>query len=193
GQADLCAQHGVFFHNTVVRDLNQIVDLGVAPDAGFVQAAAVNAGIGLDFDIVFNHELADLRDLVPVSVVVLGEAEAVRAEDHAVLHDHVVPDHTVFADRDVGVSQEIVADFYPAIDDHVGQQSAVLAEFDLRADHRVSADRGAGSDPGGGIDHGGGVDAPRGRRRPVKKTDGPGINRLRGLPAPQRVCRTRRV
>src|SRR5437899_6016268 len=140
-QAHLGAEHGIFGNNAVVPDLDQIVDFCVAADAGLVQAGAVNTGIGLDFHVVFQHHAPDLRDLVPAAAVVFGKAEAVRADNNAVVQQHVVADLTVFANGHVCVCEKIPADLYAAIDHHMRQDSPVFSDLHVTSDHHASSER----------------------------------------------------
>src|SRR5262249_5024933 len=91
-QAYLRAQHGVFADHAVVGHMGQVVEFRVPPNARFTKAGPVNATVGLDLHIVFNHDPADLGNFVPVSLIVLGEPESIRADDHAVVEQHVIAD-----------------------------------------------------------------------------------------------------
>ena len=95
-----------------MADLHKIVDLHPAPDVSFADAGAVDAGIRLDFHIVFDHDGRRLRNLVPLSFGSLGEAESVGADDDAVLQEDVVADPAILADYRVRMRKEIVADLY---------------------------------------------------------------------------------
>ena len=105
---------------------------------------------------------------------VAGEAEAVGADDDAVLQDDVVAEPAVLADDGVGVGEEVAADVGVGIDDDVRQQRGVLAEDDVVADDSVCADVGAGADLRGGCDDGGGMDSGRVRGRLVEQFQGVG-------------------
>ena len=48
-----------------VADLDEVVDLGAGVDAGFADGGAVDAGVGLDLDVVFKDGAARLQDFVP--------------------------------------------------------------------------------------------------------------------------------
>jgi hypothetical protein len=61
GEAGLSGDYNVLPDLTVVADVDQVIDFCAATDAGFVERAAVDGGVGPDFDIVFNDETADLR------------------------------------------------------------------------------------------------------------------------------------
>ncbi len=137
-----------------VADLHQIVDLRAAADVSFAHAGAVDAGVGLDLDVVFNHHRLGLRNLVPASSVVLGEAEAVGADDHAILQKHIISQAAALADDRMGVGKEVVTDLRPAIDDHMGQQHRILADLDVFADHHVRSNVRARADARRRMHHG---------------------------------------
>ena len=65
GEADLGAEEGVFADRRAVADLDEVVDFGAGVDAGFADGGAVDGGVGLDFDVVFEDGRAGLEDLVP--------------------------------------------------------------------------------------------------------------------------------
>ena len=123
-----------------VTDLHQIVDLGAAPDASFLHAGAIDAGVGLDFDIIFNDDRLGLHDLVPVRGVIFGEAEAVGADDCAILQQHAVAQSAAFAHYGVCVGEEVVANLDVAIDHHVRQQHRIASNLYSRADYHIRTD-----------------------------------------------------
>ena len=72
GHAHLGTEHGVFADSTVMSHLNQVIDFGSAPDAALAQAGAVNAGVGLDLDIIFDYNFAGLGNFLPAAILVLA-------------------------------------------------------------------------------------------------------------------------
>ncbi len=90
GESDLAAEQGVFADFRGVADEDQVVKLGAAADARLADGGAVDAGVGLDFDVVFQDGGAGLQHFVPAAVRLLGEAKAIRADDDAVLQDDAV-------------------------------------------------------------------------------------------------------
>jgi hypothetical protein len=48
-------------------------------------AGAIDAGISLDLDIIFQHRWTRLHNLVPLPAIILGESEAVSADDCPIL------------------------------------------------------------------------------------------------------------
>src|SRR5262249_17502948 len=81
---DLRAQHGVIAAAAGVADLYEVVEFRVVANSGLAQAGPVDAGVGLDFHIVFDHPLARLRNLVPPALIIRGEAKSIRADDGSV-------------------------------------------------------------------------------------------------------------
>jgi len=86
-----------------VADLDEIVDFGTGVDTGLSDGGAVDAGVCLDFYVIFEHGWAGLNDLVPFAVGLPGEAEAVCPDDGPVLQDNVVAEVAVLTDDRVGV------------------------------------------------------------------------------------------
>ncbi len=119
--------------------LHQVVDFDAAPNASFTNAGAIDAGIRLHLDVIFQHRRAGLRDLFP-AIAIAGKAEAVAANDDAVLQDDVVAQAAVFTHDRVGVCEEVVANACSAIDDHVRQEYGVVANLDIVIDHDVGRD-----------------------------------------------------
>ena len=91
----------------------------------------------------------------------MGEAEAVGADDGAVLQGDVVAQTAAFAHDGVRVGEEVAADLCMRVDDGVGQQRGVVSNDRMVADDDVGADVGFGADRRGGSDDGGGVDSGR--------------------------------
>jgi hypothetical protein len=90
GEAYLGAEEGVVAYGRAVAYLDEVVDLGSGVDAGFAYGGSIDAGVGLDFDGIFEDGGAGLDDLVPGAVGLLREAEAVGSDDSTVLQGDVV-------------------------------------------------------------------------------------------------------
>jgi len=135
-QAYLGAEQGVVAYGATVAYVNQVVDFRASSYAGLAYAGAVDAGVGLEFGVALDYYVAGLDDLVPAAgiffivivFVVLGEAETVAAYYCSVLEQDVVAQTAEFPDYGVGVSEEIVAYGYSAIDDYVGQEDGVVSD-----------------------------------------------------------------
>ena len=89
-EAGLGAEQGVFAYGRAVAYLDEVVDFGSGADTGLADGGAVDGGVGLDFDGIFEDGGAGLDDLGPAAFGVLGEAEAVGSDDRAVLEHYVV-------------------------------------------------------------------------------------------------------
>src|SRR5262249_40743680 len=63
-QANFCSEDAVPTDARVVPNLDQIINLGALPDDGVGQGAAIDAGIGPDFDAVLKDNAAQLRDFI---------------------------------------------------------------------------------------------------------------------------------
>ncbi len=113
----------------------------------------------MNFYVVFEDGGTGLGHLVPGAVFLLGKAQAVTADDRAVLEDYAVADAAVFADDGVGVGEEVVADFGATVDGDEAVEDGVVADFYMLVDKAVGADVGAFGYAGGAGDDGGFVDA----------------------------------
>src|SRR5271154_1617311 len=142
-----------------MADEDQIVKLGAAGDARLTDGGAVDAGVGLDFNVVFQDGGASLQHFVPAAVRLLGEAKTIRADDGAILQDDAVADAAMFANHGMRVGEEMVADFCAVIDGNEAVQNGCRANFHLFIDKAVRADVRAFGDTRGGGDYGGGMDA----------------------------------
>ena len=116
GQAGLAADHVVGAKLGGVAYQDQVVDFGAAADASFANRRAVDAGVGLDLDVVFEDRWAGLDHFVPGAVIFFGEAQAVAADDGTGLEDYAVAYAAVFADYGVSVGEEMVSDFGALVD-----------------------------------------------------------------------------
>ena len=63
----------------VMCDLNLIIELDPVADQGIGQGAAVDGGIGADFDIITNTHSANLGNFLPVASLI-GKAKPLGAD-----------------------------------------------------------------------------------------------------------------
>src|SRR5690606_26184027 len=91
GNAAAAGHGGVIADLHVVGDHDLVVELDAVANQGVGQRAAVDGGVGTDLDIVADGHATDLRDLLPDTLVV-GEAEALAADDRTALDDHPLAD-----------------------------------------------------------------------------------------------------
>lgn len=160
GQADLGTEQGIFADRRAVANLDEVVDLRASVDAGLAQGSAVDAGISLDFYVIFEDGVAGLGDFAPSSGG-FCEAETVGADDGSVLQRHIVAYGTLFAYHSVGVGKKAIANAGVRIDDDVRVEDGVVTQNHVLSDDNIGRDVGAGSNHGGGGDDRRGVNARR--------------------------------
>ena len=64
GESDLAAEHGVGSDFAGVTDQDEVVDFCAAADASFANGGAIDARVGLNFDVVFENDDAGLDNLI---------------------------------------------------------------------------------------------------------------------------------
>src|SRR5260370_7902759 len=89
-ESDLRAQHGVFSGAAIVTDVREVIELGIAANARLAQAGPVDTAVGLDLHIVFDHDCAGLRNLVPHPVVVAGKADTPPPDHYPPVNHHII-------------------------------------------------------------------------------------------------------
>jgi hypothetical protein len=129
-----------------VAYVDEVVDFRASSYAGLAYAGSVDAGVGLEFGVAFDYNVAGLDDFVPAAgiffivVAVLGEAETVAAYYGSVLEKYVVAQMAEFPDYGVGVGEEIVAYGYSAIDDYVGEEDGVVSDYGVGVDDYIGTE-----------------------------------------------------
>ena len=120
-------------------------------------------------------------------------AEAVRADDDAVVDDDAVADAHALAKGRLRVDDRPGADFYAGIDRDVGEEDHAVPDRRFFADDAVGADRDVPADFSRRGDDGRGMDAGR---RPERLMENlldaertPGADRPRATPAAGRIFR----
>ena len=151
------AQQRIFANVRCVANVNQVVDLYSARDAGFADAGTIDARVRLHLYVVADDDRRRLRNFVPVSFGGFGEAEAIRANHDAILQDHIIPDVYIFPDGGMRVREKFTANPCAAIDHDVRKDNRVRSDIDVLADDDVRADVGAGPDFCRAIDDGCGM------------------------------------
>src|SRR5260370_3965432 len=141
-------------------DQDQVVQFGATSNASFPHRGAVDAGVGLDFDVIFQDGPPGLCEFVPGPVVLFRETESVSPNDHAVLENHAVADAAEFADNGVRVGKKAVTDLYAAIDGDEAVQHRIATDSRFLVDETIRTDVRSLSDAGTLGDHGGGSNTP---------------------------------
>src|SRR5258706_11367355 len=132
--ADLRGQQHPAADADAVRDLDEIVDLGSGADARFADRRPIDRGVGANLNIVFEHDAGALRNLQVRAVGLPRKAEALAADDGAVLQDDTMPDDDAIADGHLGTDDAVVADR------RTGANRDVWIDDGPRTDRRSSAD-----------------------------------------------------
>lgn len=81
GDADLRAEEIVLADFDIVSQMTKVIDLGAAADDGVIHRTVVDGGAGADLDVIFDDSAAELADVMVVTCLVSGEAEALTADD----------------------------------------------------------------------------------------------------------------
>jgi hypothetical protein len=157
---------------------DEIIKLRAASYASLADGGAVDAGIGLNFDIVLQDGGAGLAHFVPRPVFLLGKTEAVTADDRSILQDHAMAEAARFTDDGVGVREEIVANVSAAIDGDETVKNGVAADFGFFIYETVGADVRSFADAGGLCNHGSCMNARRIARSLIEKLDGMGESEI---------------
>src|ERR1700760_3943301 len=105
-------------------------------------------------------------------IAVAGKAKAVAADDDAILQQHVVAEHTELTYHSVRVGEEVVADSCSAVDNDMRQQHGVVSDYDIVLDDDIGADVRVAADFSGRRNCRRGVYSWCIRRRLVKQADG---------------------
>src|SRR5215471_6983443 len=92
-----------------MSDLHQVVDFGSALDHGSTKSRPVHCGISADFDIIFDHHDADLRNLDTLDSPT-GIAKTVAADHHTGMQNHAAAQLTTFANDHSRVQPAVGAD-----------------------------------------------------------------------------------
>ena len=172
-----------------VADNDEVIQLGSAADTCFSHSGAVNACIGLNFNVVLKNRWAGLLHFVPCAVFLFGEAQAVAADDGSILKDDAVSDAAEFAHDSVGVREEVIANARALVDGDETVQNGVAANVGVFSHNAVRADVCASPDFCRLCDEGCGVESRRIPGSLIEKFDGVGERQVgicraqRGKPA----------
>ena len=147
-------------HGHVVRDLDEVIDLGAFADDGRPERAAVNRHIRAQLHVVADDHIADLGHLA-MDAVIEHVAEAIRADDGAGVDAHAVADLGAGIERDVGeevdvlAEQAVGADVVEALQHRARADPHLLAQDAIRPDVGGRINLGAGRHNRRGMDAGG--------------------------------------
>ena len=119
-------------------DVNQVVDLRSAPDARFIERAAVDGRIGSNFHVVFDDQPPHLREFFVVpGLAVAHISEAVAAQHRARMHNHTIAQCCAGIHRNVGINFTMVSNLHAGADDATCANPRVLSNFRPFADYNA--------------------------------------------------------
>src|SRR3990170_6028443 len=98
GDAGLGGDDAMAADAHVVGHMDEVVEFGAAPDPSFVQRAAVDGGVGADFNVVLDDHRAALGKLL-VAILHPHVAEAIAADHRAAVDAHPLAEPHVAVDR----------------------------------------------------------------------------------------------
>ena len=88
-----------------MADLNQVVELGAAFDAGLSDRSSINSGAGAYLNVIFNHHAAGLRNFQPMSLFVFGKTKSVAAYHRVTVYDDTLAQNRVLTNGHAGMDQ----------------------------------------------------------------------------------------
>ena len=156
---------GVRTDHTVVSDLDQVVDLHAALDAGGAQPRAIDGRVRADLHVVLDHHVPELWHLLVLAAFVELVAEPVTTDRHARLEDHSISDRAPLAYHHAGMEDTVGPDAHVVTDRHVRMQYGVRTDLGPRTHRHLGADRGLGIHLRAGIDECAGMHPRLGTRR----------------------------
>src|SRR5581483_11622584 len=112
-----------------------------------------------DFDVVFDDDLADLREL-DVLFSVPHETKPVCADHRAGMNRHSVSDFDILIYNDMGIDPAVLADPAAFADAAARLDDARVSDHNSGFDHDGRADLDSITNPGARSNRGAGVDPP---------------------------------
>src|SRR6185437_8132008 len=166
GDAGLGRNHDVASDEHVMPEVDEVVDLDAAADAGFLEGSTVDRGVRTNFDVVFEDQAALLRELeVFAGVTVAHVAESVGSEHGPGVDHDIVPklgtgiDHNAWIDATVSPNDDAAADY------GAGANARATPDADIGFDHAIGFDGNRFVELSGWIDDRGRMNAGGGRHR----------------------------
>src|SRR5208283_3692353 len=167
GNTNFTAQKTAFADTDIVADMDLIVDFCAAADPGGFERGAVDGGVGADFHVVADHDIAERMNPFQLHIGREGryrhqvgrETEAVGTNYSIGMHDHPVADYAAVADPRAGMNQAMRTDRDVGADHDLWHDQRPGADTGARTDHRIGADADSGAQLGVGRDDSRRVDA----------------------------------
>ncbi len=129
-----------------MADEYEAVEFCAPANTRLADGGAVDAGIGLNLNVVFKNRWTGLRNFVPTAVWLLRKAKAVGADYHSVLENNAVANAALLSHDCVRMGEEVIANFRAVINRYEAVQHGSSSNFHLFVDKAVGADVRAFSD-----------------------------------------------
>src|SRR6516165_6159385 len=123
-----------------MSDLHQVVDFGSALDHGTTKSRPVHCGISTDFDIIFDHHDADLRNLDTLDSSA-GVAETIAANHHSGMQNHAVAQLTTFANDHIRMQHAVGTDHRIRTHKDAREYDRAMAELRVGPNPRIGKNR----------------------------------------------------
>src|SRR5690606_21148702 len=118
-------------------------------DDGGAELRAIDAGVRPNLDVVFKHDIAEVRNLDPPLPSARGTiTEAVRSNGNVLVEDDAPAELATLPDHRVGVQDARIAHHDVGIQTHPGVQHDIIAERDVLIDEDMRADSNPRPQPG---------------------------------------------
>jgi hypothetical protein len=135
GDADLGDEQAVLPDLHVVADLHKIINLGPLAYHRFAQGGAIDRGAGADFNVIFNSDNSNLRNLV-VLALVQGEPVAVRTDHDASMNDAAAPNTRPIINHNIRINDAVIANSRTGFNRDRLKNDDVISDYDVLTDRR---------------------------------------------------------
>ena len=151
GNTYLRHQQALLPNADVVRDVDEVVDLGAVADDGIVDAPAIDRRVGTNLDIVANDAPPDVRDFL-MCAIAKDVTEPVAADPGARVHECTRTQSRSGIDGDTGpqsrtgANRDSISQYAVRTDNHVVAQIGTSANDRILTDGDAPTQRYAPSD-----------------------------------------------
>src|SRR5690606_17464098 len=121
-QPRLGGYDGVLSYLAVVTNLYQVVELYPLPDNCRTHGGAVYAGVGPDLHVIFQDNIAYLRNLHEIGIGDRRKAKSVSANHCPCMNYTIIPDHAITINLYSGMKHAVPADFDIFPDKYLGMK-----------------------------------------------------------------------
>ena len=129
GNADAAHNDRVFPDETVVADVNQIVQLTSSPNDGGSKSGPIDAAVGPDLNIIFDQDRTCLFDF-KMTLRMAHVAESIGPHHAAAVKNHALAKGHPGVKRDAGMQRCTRTDPAPVTDDAPGSNRDLIIDSD---------------------------------------------------------------